>query len=288
MHFATEGLLADNNMLAHALDWTARDPGQPALKLQMSRQSALFAARNDLDEAMQLDLVRPEDGGPGIYDKLLPILDQWKAAYNFVGSYYIDIGDGTNGTGTDWAYSKAYYDRLLAAGNEIGSHSMTHPRTPTSSPTPQLQYEFGQSKQAASSRTSASPCSGRRSRARRRRCAVSEKVLQYYSYLSGGNAMVGAGYPGAFGYLTPDQTKVYIAPNISFDFTLVGFKQMTAVQAAAAWQQEWAEMTAHAELPVIVFPWHDYGITGFDDPDYDLADVHEPDRRPPTRPARSS
>ena len=45
---------------------------------------------------------------------------------------------------------------------------------------------------------------------------------------------------------------------------------MTAVQAAAAWQQEWAEMTAHAELPVIVFPWHDYGITGFDDPDYNV------------------
>ena len=64
VHFATEGLLADNNMLAHALDWTARDPGQPALKLQMSRQSALFAARNDLDEAMQLDAVRPETAAP--------------------------------------------------------------------------------------------------------------------------------------------------------------------------------------------------------------------------------
>src|SRR5215211_3057494 len=35
-------------------------------------------------------------------------------------------------------------------------------------------------------------------------------------------------------------------------------------QAAAAWQQEWKEMTAHAELPVVVFPWHDYGITGIE------------------------
>ena len=146
VHFATEGLLADNNMLAHALDWTARDPGQPALKLQMSRQSALFASRNDLDEAMQPAKVHPASG-PGIYDKLLPILDQWKAAYNFVGSYYIDIGDGTDGTGTDWAYSKAYYDHLLAAGNEIGSHSMTHPEDTNLLTDAQLQYQFQQSKQ---------------------------------------------------------------------------------------------------------------------------------------------
>ena len=275
VHFATEGLLADNNMLAHALDWTARDPGQPALKLQMSRQSALFASRNDLDEAMQPTEVHPASG-PGIYDKLLPILDQWKAAYNFVGSYYIDIGDGTNGTGTDWAYSKAYYDRLLAAGNEIGSHSMTHPEDTNLLTDAQLQYQFGQSKQLIEQNLGITVL-GAAIPGAPEKLPVSEKVLQHYSYLSGGNAMVGAGYPGAFGYLTPDQTKVYLAPNISSDFTLVGFKQMTAAQAAAAWQQEWKEMTAHAELPVIVFPWHDYGITGFDDPDYNVADVHEPD-----------
>ena len=263
VHFATEGLLADNNMLAHALDWTARDPAEPALKLHMSRQSSLFAARNDLDEAMQLELVRPEDGGPGIYDKLLPILDQWKAAYNFVGSYYIDIGDGTDGTGTDWAYSKAYYDRLLAAGNEIGSHSMTHPENTNLLTDAQLQYQFQQSKQVIEQNLGITVL-GAAIPGAPEKMAVSEKVLQYYSYLSGGNAMVGAGYPGAFGYFTPDQTKVYLAPNISSDFTLIGFKGMTTDQAAAAWQQEWKEMTAHAELPVIVFPWHDYGLAGIE------------------------
>ncbi|HYH45634.1 MAG TPA: polysaccharide deacetylase family protein, partial [Thermoanaerobaculia bacterium] len=266
VHFATEGLLADNNMLAHALDWTARDAGEPVLKLQMSRQSALFASRNDLDEAMQLDEVHPETG-PGIYDKLLPILDGWKAAYNFVGSYYIDIGDGTNGTSTDWAASKAYYQHLLAAGNEIGSHSMTHPEDTNLLTDAQLQYQFQTSKQLIEQNLGIT-VQGAAIPGAPEKMAVSEKVLQYYSYLSGGNAMVGAGYPGAFGYLTPDQTKVYLAPNISSDFTLIGWKQMTAAQATAAWQQEWKEMTAHAELPVIVFPWHDYGITGLDDPDY--------------------
>ena len=85
------------------------------------------------------------DTGPGIYDALLPILAQWKQAYNFVGSYYIDIGDGTGGTGTDWAYSKAYYDRLLAAGNEIGSHSMTHPVLPSMS-TGEIEAELAESR----------------------------------------------------------------------------------------------------------------------------------------------
>ena len=192
VHFATESLLADNNMLAHALDWTARDAGEPVLKLQMSRQSALFAARNDLDEAMQLELVRPEDGGPGIYDKLLPILDQWKAAYNFVGSYYIDIGDGTGGTGTDWAYSKAYYDRLLAAGNEIGSHSMTHPEDTNLLTDAQLQSQFQQSKQLIEQNLGIAVL-GAAIPGAPEKLPVSEKVLQYYSYLTGGNAMVGRG-----------------------------------------------------------------------------------------------
>ena len=37
--------------------------------------------------------VSPASGGAGIYDKLIPILQQWNQQYNFVGSYYINIGD---------------------------------------------------------------------------------------------------------------------------------------------------------------------------------------------------
>src|SRR4029453_213934 len=186
---------------------------------------------------------------------------QWKAAYNFVGSYYIDIGDGTNDTRTNWVAAKAYYEHLLAAGNEIGPPSMDHPEDTNPLTDAQLQYQFQQSKQLIEQNLGITVL-GAAIPGMPEKMAVSEKVLQYYSYLSGGNTAVGAGYPGAFGYFTPDQTKVYLAPNISSDFTLVGFKQMTPDQAAAAWQQEWKEMTAHAELPVIVFPWHDYGITG--------------------------
>ena len=56
---------------------------------------------------------------------------------------------------------------------------------------------------------------------------------------------------------------VYIAPNTSFDFTLVGFQKLTVEQAEAAWAKEWASLTAHSDLPVIVWPWHDYGPTSW-------------------------
>lgn len=93
---------------------------------------------------------------------------------------------------------------------------------------------------------------------------VSQTVLQYYDYLTGGNAMVGAGYPGAFGYQTPDPAAgVYLAPNISSDFTLTGWRGLTFEQASAAWLMEWQEAIAHADLPVVVFPWHDYALTGW-------------------------
>ncbi|TPG57705.1 hypothetical protein EAH89_09740 [Roseomonas nepalensis] len=269
VHFATEGMMADNNMLEDALGWSARNTPGPKIELHMSRQSAIFASRNDLDEAMYPDEVKP-DTGLGIYDKLLSVLDRWKVDYNFVGSYYIDIGNGANGTGTDWNVSRPYYKRLLDAGNEIGSHSITHPENTNLLTAAQLQTEFEGSRNTIQTQLRQIPgyenyvVSGAAIPGAPEKIGVSQEVLKYYSYLSGGNAQIGAGYPGAFGYLTPSDTKVYIAPNISSDFTLVGFKGMTPTQATAAWQAEWQAMTAHADLPVVVFPWHGYGITGFE------------------------
>ncbi|MFC7688864.1 polysaccharide deacetylase family protein [Paeniroseomonas aquatica] len=262
VHFATEGMLADNNMLAHAIDWSAQDPAVPGAKLQMSRQAVIVASRSDMDEAMQPDEVKPATG-PGIYDKLLPLLDAWKAAYDFVGSYYIDVGDSTNGTGTDWAVSKPYYLQLLAMGNEIGSHSITHPEDTNLLTAAQLQAEFQQSK-AIIEQNLGIQVLGAAIPGAPEKLPVSEAVMQYYSYLTGGNTAVGAGYPGAFGSLAPTGTGgVYIAPNISSDFSLVGFKQLTAAQALIAWKAEWQDVVSHADLPVVVWPWHDYGPTNF-------------------------
>ena len=59
----------------------------------------------------------------GIYDKLIPILTQWKEQYDFVGSYYVDIGDNPNPsdpnvdpTRTNWQKSLPYYQADPSAG----------------------------------------------------------------------------------------------------------------------------------------------------------------------------
>src|SRR5690606_38608189 len=91
-----------------------------------------------------------------------------------------------------------------------------------------------------------------------------QQIIQHYDYLSGGASMLGAGYPGAMGYLTPGaDEQVYIAPNMSFDFTLMGWLGLTVAQAEAKWAAEWAELNANSDMPIVVWPWHNYGVTSW-------------------------
>ena len=93
---------------------------------------------------------------------------------------------------------------------------------------------------------------------------TSHNILPFYDYISGGASFVSAGYPGAFGYMTPsDTSKVYLAPNMLFDFTLVDWQHMTAAQAQAAWLAEFNDLTKNSDQPIVVWPWHDYGITQY-------------------------
>ncbi|MFH6787351.1 MULTISPECIES: polysaccharide deacetylase family protein [Methylobacterium] len=264
VHFATEGMLGDNNMLQHAIDWVTAPASGPQVSLHLSRDKAVVAARVDMDQAMQIDDVKPASG-PGIYDALMPILAQWKKDYNFVGSYYIDIGNNqANGEYTDWTYSKKYYNQLLAMGNEIGSHSYTHPEDTNVLTAAQYQFEFQQSRQVIEQQLGltnigvAVPGAGEN-------ITTSRNIAQYYPYMTGGASMIGAGYPGAIGYLSPAaaDSKVYIAPNTSFDFTLIGYQKLTPAQAEAKWASEWSDLTTHSDMPVVVWPWHDYGPTNW-------------------------
>ena len=126
VHFATAGLLGDSNLLSNAIQSVVLGT-QPGIALHTSRQAGLVAMRVDMDQSQFPVDVSPASG-TGIYDKLIPILQQWKAQYNFVGSYYINIGDGTatDPSGTTWAKSLPYYQALEAMGGEIGNHSYTH------------------------------------------------------------------------------------------------------------------------------------------------------------------
>ena len=267
VHFSSEAVMADNNLLWQAIDY-AVNGGGVTVGLQLSRQQSIVASRVDMDQAMEMFEVNPENGSAGIYDKLLPILQQWKTAYNFVGSYYVDIGNNpAEDQGTDWAISGQYYKQLVNMGNELGSHSLSHPHDTNVLTAAQIQAEFEGSKAILEQQMSqilGKPfvVDGAAVPGAPESLATAAAIMQYYNYLSGGFSGVGAGYPGAFGYLNPAMAaldKVYLAPNLQFDFSLVEFRGMTAAQASAEWAAEVAALGKHAEVPVFMWPWHDYG-----------------------------
>ena len=128
VHFATTDLLGDSNLLSNAIQTVALGT-QPGVALHMSRDAGVVAVRMDMDQSQFPSDVTPAGGGPGIYDTLIPILQQWNQQYDFVGSYFINIGDDPSGADqstTNWSVSLPYYQDLLAMGSEIGNHSFTH------------------------------------------------------------------------------------------------------------------------------------------------------------------
>lgn len=260
VHFATDALLADNNMLWQAIQEVTKAPGAVEIGLQLSRQTSLVAARNDMDQSQETYDVSP-DSGPGIYDVMLPILQQWKADYNFVGSYYINVGNNPPDQTTNWSVSKPYYQQMLAMGNEIGTHSYTHPDDTNLLSASQIEFQFNQSQLVIEQQLGIDVV-GAALPGNPEKLPTATQVIQYFDYISGGASTFGAGYPGAFGYLTPALAdKVYLAPNVSFDFTLAGWLNMTPAEADAAWAKEWGALTNHAEVPIVLWPWHDYGPT---------------------------
>lgn len=267
--FSTAGVMADNNLLWQAIDYVAKDPGVQ-VSLDLTRFTGIVASRTDMDQSMYRYDVSPEDGSPGIYDRLLPILAEWKQAYNFVGSYYVNIGNNpAEEETTDWSVSAPYYAQLLAMGNELGTHSYTHPEdTNVLTPT-ELQFQFEQSKLVLEQQMSAylgTPFTvqGAAVPGATETLSTAEQIIQYFDYMTGGFSGVGAGYPGAFGFLSPGLTDApYLAPNTSFDFTLVDYQRLGLAGAAAAWNNEWNELLSNANTPIVVWPWHDYGPTAW-------------------------
>ena len=285
VHFATPAMLGDNNQLWQAIQYAVNSTTGPSVGLQLGRQASIVASRNDMDMSSYSYNVDPDpaERPAGIYDVLLPLLQQWKQQYNFVGSYYLNVGDDPDqGLVTNWQTSLPYYQALLAMGNEIGSHSLTHllenlPPNDTNFLTPggtgpgSVDYEFRLSRdiiqQQIASVTPAFQIAGAAVPGQPEKLPMSEAILQYYDYISGGYSGVGAGYPGAFGYLTPELEStggIYLAPNATFDFTLNEVRNLSPAQASAFWAAEWNELTRHTDMPVVVWPWHDYAGTAWE------------------------
>ena len=126
--FSTTGLLGDSNLLQHAIQ-NAVFGTTPSLAMDITRFAGVLNSRNDTEDAQYPADVSPTNGSPGIYSQLIPMLQQWQQQYDFVGTYFINVGDNANpanANSTNWTVSKPIYDQLLQMGNEIGSHSYTH------------------------------------------------------------------------------------------------------------------------------------------------------------------
>jgi serralysin len=291
VHFATSGLMADANLVWQALQWVVYGTQTP-VALKMGRNNNLFVSRNDMDQSQEYGNTAYDDMGKvdvPLYEDLAPLNDgkdgflpSWKNAYNFVGSYYINIGNAAPTQQTVWLSNpttiydaKPLYTKYEALGNEIGTHSYTHPADTNLLTPTQVEFEFNQSMNQIASNLNPTwqtlAVRGAAVPGAPETVATAHAILPYVDYLSGGGSMIGAGYPSAIGYLTPADTKVYYSPNMSFDFTLIEFGvpegspavavKKTAAQAEAYWAAEYDRLMKHAAQPIVHWAWHDYGPT---------------------------
>jgi serralysin len=250
VHFADQSIFADSNLGWQGLDWSVYGT-QAKVGLDMTRNKSIFISRDDVDQSKYLS------AAPVVETKLGNILADWKTKYNFVGSHFINIGNNPAiGEGTDWAVMKPIYQKWLDLGNEISTHSYTHPFDVSTLSAAQLEFEFNQSKQIISQQLGIT-INGTATPGNPDSLFVDQELSKYFQYVSG----VGSSYTNSFGYLEPGNNTLFLAPNISFDFNLIEFKKLTVAQTEAQWAKEYAQVTKHGNTPFVLFDWHDYGIT---------------------------
>lgn len=252
-HFATVQALADGNLLWSVLQWSVWGDKTPAA-LRMGREKALFVSRNDMDQSMFASEVSTVE---------VPLLNQlkiWKNEYNFVGSYYINVGDKpADDQFTDWGVSAPLYKDYIQLGNEIGNHSYTHPADTNKLDVGQIKFQFADSRTIIETEMGLSNI-GTAVPGMPENLATSLKILPHTAeYLTGGYSAVGAGFPNAFGFINADSSKVYLSPNMSFDFTLIQWQKRSAAEAKQIWNKEFDDLAKHASQPIMHWPWHDYG-----------------------------
>jgi serralysin len=254
VHFNTPESLAYTNLAWRSIQWLVFGD-HTTVTLKLTRNNSLFVSRNDMDQSMWTYDTTP------VTKALLTLLKQFKSAYNFVGSYYINIGnDPANSAMTDWKVSKPIYKSYLALGNEIGTHSYTHPLTLDKLTAAQLEFEFLQSKLLIEKKLDIK-VQGTALPGNPESLATARIISQWFSYMSGSFSGETSGYPGAIGFFAPDDHTIYFSPNLFFDYTMIGVKKWTAAQAQQKWSDQFDALTKNASQPIIHWPWHDYGPT---------------------------
>ncbi|MEZ6021242.1 MAG: hypothetical protein R3F17_14465 [Planctomycetota bacterium] len=254
VHFANDQILADGNLVWQALQWVVYGNNTP-VALKMGRQESIFLSRCDMDQSMYAA------GLANTEFALLALLQQWKAAYDFVGSYYINVGNNPGaGQYTNWNVSGPLYQDYMAMGNEIGTHSWTHPFYTAQLTPAELDFEFRQSRDEIATGIG-SPVIGAAIPGNPESLAVNEQLDLDFAYTSGRDGVVGSGYPGAFGWLNPDYQMLYFSLDMSPDYTLIEFQGKTPAQAQTIWQQQFTALRKHASQPILQWMWHDYAPT---------------------------
>jgi serralysin len=258
IHFANQSIFADANIVTSAIGAIV-EPDATRVSLDLTRNNSLFLSRDDVDRS------KYAIEAPQIESKLTDVLTNWKDNYGFVGTHFINIGnDLAKNEYTDWNAMKPIYQRWLALGNEIGTHTYTHPESPSNLTPTEIEFEFNQSKNVTASQLGIN-ITGAATPGNPDSLTLDRQIDNYFQYYTG----VGTAYNNAFGFLEPTAKAVYFAPNISFDFNAIGFQKLTSAQTAALWEREYNQLKRNRK-PIIEFAWHDYGATGAD-PNYDPA-----------------
>jgi peptidoglycan/xylan/chitin deacetylase (PgdA/CDA1 family) len=253
VHFANQSIFADSNIVSQAIESIVyQDKAQ--VSLDLTRNTSLFISRDDVD------LSKFSAEAPTVESKLTEVLTAWKTKYGFVGTHFINIGnDAANGESTDWSVMKPIYQSWLALGNEIATHSYTHPDFPSNLTSTQVEFEFNQSKNVIGQQLGIT-VTGAATPGNPDSLSLDKQIDNYFQYYTG----VGSAYNNAFGFLDTTANAIYFAPNISFDFNAIGFLKLTNAQTEALWTSEYNQLTSHTHKPIIEFAWHDYGATGSD------------------------
>ena len=251
VHFANQAFFADSKIVTDAIESIVYKD-KTKVSLDLTRNTSLFLSRDDVDES------RFADQAPIVQAKLADVLTQWKSKYGFVGTHFINIGnDPANGEFTDWNVMRPIYQRWLALGNEIGTHSYTHPNFTSNLTAAEIEFEFNQSKNIISQQLGIN-VTGTAVPGNPESLRVDQELDKYFQYYTG----VGTSYNTAAGFLDPTSKGVYFAPNITFDFSAIEFQNLTNAQTAALWDKEYNQLRSNAHKPIIQFAWHDYGATG--------------------------
>jgi serralysin len=253
VHFANQSIFADSNIVAQAIGSIVYK-SNARVSLDLTRNTSLFLSRDDVDQS------RFSTEAPIVEANLATVLTAWKTKYGFVGTHFINIGNNPAlGESTDWNVMKPIYQRWLALGNEIATHSYTHPEFPSNLTPTQAEFEFNQSKNVIGQQLGIT-VTGAATPGNPDSLALDQQIDNYFQYYTG----VGTSYNSAFGFFDPTAKAIYFAPNISFDFNAIGFLKLTNAQTEALWAKEYNQLRSHTHKPIVEFAWHDYGATGSD------------------------